>query len=156
MPRRQQKAVFASMGRPNKGRLSQKEKKRIIAADSQKCSYYEGNPYKDKGVLYGKDKYKAGDEVFLNNERVTVVDVEGRNSYKVRTRTGKEIAVFESDLKTKADTSPKALPTFKHKGRTYTIDERLNEVRSYEYGKAPIVYRGKEANEFVRKAEDEN
>ena len=47
---------------------------------------------------------------------------------------------------------PKALPTFKYKGRKYVIDERLNEVRSLEPGKKPIFIRGKKANEFVRKA----
>lgn len=45
----------------------------------------------------------------------------------------------------------KALPRFVHKGRTYTIDERLNEVRSYEYEKKPIVYRGVKAKSFLKK-----
>jgi len=46
----------------------------------------------------------------------------------------------------------KALPRFVHKGRTYILDERLNEVRSYEYGKKPIVYRGAKAKSFLKKA----
>lgn len=45
----------------------------------------------------------------------------------------------------------KALPRFVHKGRTYIIDERLNEVRSYEYKKKPIVYRGAKAKSFLKK-----
>lgn len=47
---------------------------------------------------------------------------------------------------------PTKLPTFKYKNRTYVIDQRLNEVRSFEFGKKPITLSGAKGNELIRKA----
>jgi hypothetical protein len=57
--------------------------------------------------------------------------------------------------RTKIEKNPKTpttLPTFKYKNRTYVIDQRLNEVRSFEFGKKPIILSGEKGNELIKKA----
>jgi hypothetical protein len=45
----------------------------------------------------------------------------------------------------------RALPQIKYKKRIFTIDRRLGEARSIEFGKKPIFLRGQKASKIWKK-----